>query len=1288
VIFGELKREHNSTMAAKKRGTDGAGADAAIGVSAADADFIKQKGLSRFATLSNVEHARQKSSDTGAKEPAPTFGLWVRLEDEDGTWRPRPSLGEECVSNKMGTGIREPFVNVSDIAAVSDVRRVDVELHDGVITVRDDGLGIPVEKNGDGQWIPYACFFVFKSGSNVERASGTVMGGTNGLGVKLTSALSEWVTVKSVHGAKAFEGGFRGGMENVDHDACVVRSRQKGEKTGVEFSFKLREEYFSSLKLTPQLVKSVRMQQQLFVETLSAHMAAYLGPRKVQVWYNGARVGVSCMADLVRPLAAGEDGDGDASAGASAGASAKTLVAVKVPVEAGRAGGGWFPAMEWEVVALLGVEGGREHASLVNGTPTYKGPHITAALTAIRHATAAAAAKKKELAGLECDLTPAQIGAHVKLIISARVPDADWNDQAKTQLQTPNRYALTLPPRFLKPVTDWLVTEALMPKLATKKVSTEVRAKVDTRLSKKHVPAYFARSPRPAEWQKNVLFIMEGTSAKHTTVRVFISTKGAAKKSWMCTDHLGFIEAGGVLMNAQRETARTDADDLVQSARMLNNVPSQAFLQLLRERRYGHVVFATDADIDGWMIMSQALCFYLSVAPEIFESCRDLPHLYFWQTPVGRTYLGSGEKRRVTEYYTRAELAEKAKTAKGATEYFKGLGSLDIPSDHLLITAADERIIPFGIGADPDADRAREALRGAAELWFGKDADARKAAIARGPSPAAVAAVERVLAAPLRAPGGRGAPETHRMGPSHPRLSAAGRMPAAEFIETTMQEVARDKNQRSLKALDGLYEGTRKAVLSLITCAQPDVFLQVFIRGGDLTAKGGYAHGNASGEGILMGMGALGLGLGTMPFVRLSGQGPARESGVASAASARYVFSKVNMRLLEAVFRPKETAPFLRWKEAWGERWEPERYMPVVPYAVMDYAAGIGLGWNQRIMARDPVAAATAVKQMILQATAETAPRCARLPPDTHGFRGRWRRAREGEVEVERFSADWTYDAKKEELTTQDLPYWDNAGPILFDAAKKKAAAAVARNEGRGWELRANDCVANNPTLVVRIPRADMAPGGFVAEQGGAAALFRLEVDHVVGGPGAGVNVVDFAVAGGVKRYPSYEAVVEAWFEETRDLYEKRREREIAVLTAQLALALAEDRYCRLESELGLDSTKSEAEMEKILEEHRFAKMNVDFIRNPSATDPAAILAGATGAGSTYRHLLGMSKLDISASRAGKRREKIARLRADLAAERRDTAPIPGAGRWLREIDEFLEVFAQGRATKFAYEDA
>lgn len=1245
---------------------------AEIGVSEADRAFIAQKGLARFATLSNIEHARLKSSDTGAKEPAPTFGLWVRLVAGEDGWQPQPTLGEECVSNKMGTAIREPFVNVSDVAAVSDVRHVDVLLEDGVITVRDDGHGIPVERNGNGEWIPYACFFVFKSGSNVERASGTVMGGTNGLGVKLTSALSEWVKVRSVHGDKVFEAGFEGGMETVDPKKCAVRPRQKKEKPGVEFVFKLREEYFTSLKLTPQLVKCVREQQQLFVETLAAHMAAYLGPRKVQVRYNGERVAVASMADLVRPLAAAGD---------------DTVVVAKVKAEAGRQGGGWYQPMEWEIVALLGVEGGREHASLVNGTPTYRGPHITAVLTAIKNAVKTAAAKRKELASVDAELTPAQISAHIKLVISARVPDADWNDQAKTQLQTPNRYTVELPPKFLRPVVDWLITAALMPKLATKKVSAEVRGKVDSRLNKKHMPAYYAMVPKPAKWRQNVLFIMEGTSAKNTATRVFVSTK-AEKAGWMCTDYMGFIEAGGVLMNAQRETLRTEGNDLVQSARMLNNIPSQAFLQLLRERRYGHVVFATDADVDGWMIMAQALCFYLSVAPEIFDNCRDLPHLYLWQTPVGRTYQGSGKTRRVIEYYTRAELAEKAKTARGTTEYFKGLGSLDAPSDPLLIAAANERIIPFGIGADPDPDVARADLRAAVELWFGKDADARKEAIARGPSPAAVAAVERVLAAPLLAPGGARKPELHTIGPPHPRLSAAGRMPAAEFIETTMQEVARDKNQRSLKALDGLYEGTRKVVLAMTRCAQPHTFLKVFIRGGEVTALAGYAHGDMSLNKMLMGMGAYGLGLGTMPLLRLSGQVPARQSGVNSAGSPRYVLSKVNTKLLEAIFRPKETAPFLQWTEAWGEQWEPERYMPVVPYIVMDYASGIGLGWNQQILARDPLATARAVKQMIMLATAETAPRCPRLPPDTHGFRGTWRRRTENGHEVEVFAADWVYNPQREELITHDLPYWDNAGSILFDTVKTKMAAVVARHSARGWVLRPNDCVANNPTLVVRIPRRDMAPGGFVEQEGGAAKLFRLEVEHTVAGPQAGVNVVDFAVAGGVRRYRSYEQVVEAWFEETRDLYELRREREIAVLTVQLMQWCAEDRYCQLESELGLTSQKTESEMENVLAAYGFVKINAEFVKNPTTTDPAAIVAGATGAGASYRYLLGMSKIDISAERARKRRAKIAAHQALLIAERSDALPIPGAGRWLREIEEFITVFAEGRATGFAYDDA
>lgn len=1258
-----------------------AGAEPLVGVSEADRRFAEEQGLDRWKTFSRVEHVRAKSSDTGSGAAAKTEGLWVRLVAGDDGWRPEATCDEQVVSNKMGTAIREPFVNVSDVAAADAVRRVDVTLADGWITLRDDGPGIPVARNKDGLWIPYACFFVFNSGSNLERADGSLRGGTNGLGVKLTSALAEAARLRDVCGGQVLEVEFEGGMldkpapgerPRPHPDDCRVRPAKKREKSGVEFGFKLNPLYFTaappaSKRARRELEEAVRAEEQLWVETLCAQLAAYLGPRGVSVYYNGQKVLARSMADLARSL------------------PAEAVAVARITAKAGRAGGGHYEPQEWEVVALRG-EG--QHTSLVNGTPTFKGPHFTALMSAVIAAAQEQAARHRELkaAGLST-ITKAQAAACLRFAVSARIPDADWNEQSKTHLRAPDRYQLALPPKFAKEVGGWLVEGVLMPRLVAPKLTAEVKTKMERRESKKHTPAERARKPRPAGWRDNVLFVMEGDSAEGSVIRVFITGQKLKNRlPWMNANHCGFLSMGGVVMNTQRETQHHGAGT-AQSARLQNNIPLQTLLQLIRERRYGHIVVAADADTDGWMITAQILDFCWNLARGVFTGVRaeELPHVYFWQTPVGVSCEGRGARKTVRSHYTREALRAEA---RGETHYYKGLGSLEEQYDQDLVNAMPERIIPFGMAGLPAAE-AEARMATVFDLWFGRDSDRRKEAQAAGALAEQHAAVRRILEAPTRAPTGAQDPArcTPR-GPTHPRLTNAGEMSVADFVETTMQEMALDKIQRTMRAGDGLYEGTRKAIYAFTRSARPDRADAVFIRAGEVTQLAGYAHGDTSLNNLLRGMGAVGLGLGTIPFARLMGQGPARSKGIRCAGAPRYLKLKVNTRLLNATFRPKETEPFLEWVAQWGEQWEPRRYMPVVPLVVCDYASGIGQGWSQRIFARCPLACVQAVRRMILSTRDEEAPQCPRLPPDTFGFRGRWQwlRTADGQT-IERIEAAWEYCPRRQELRTLDLPYWSNQGVVLTEQMKTRIQSVVDEHceRGRQWVFRGGNCVLNQPEIAVVIPRADMEPGGYVDQQGGVVELFRLAVECIP----TGLNIVDTEVAGMVKAYATHEAIVEDWFQETRALYGRRRARAVAQLQWHTRLLIAQQRYAMQEPELRLSSRLTEAQMVARLEAAQFERLDAEFIRNPrDVVEPAEIAARAVGESASYKYLLGLNKYQVAAEARERRAREIERLVHELRAQERDVVPFPGAMQWLRELTEFEAVFREGRATGFKYEDA
>lgn len=1224
-----------------------------LSASRADVEFIKQQGNARYKTLSDIEHARLKSSDTGSPVPAPLWGVWAAFRFRDGALVHTVSLGEETMSEKLATAVREAFVNVSDVATSAEgMRRVTVCLDGTTFSIENDGVGIPVARAADGSWIPQNCFGRFKSGSNVKRARGTIVGGTNGIGIKLPNALSEWMEIRVVDDANV----FRLRWEPMERPGePEVAKRKRGDKPGVLVRFRLDRRYFAGCSAA---VMEAMMQK--CVHTLTALLAVYLAPRGVAVFLQDARlkmtaparVNVRTIADMFGPLAA------EARA-------ATATVSFPISAASKRAGEAPLPTQKWEVLIAFQTDEWDRNFTIVNGTATYSGPHVRAVFAAIRDAVAARLKRNKIFrdAGVD-EITLRRLEGMLAVAMICRVPDADWSDQCKTVLRAPQKYEVALPKAAVADVAAE-VERRMQSQLKQKRDTKDTRDKIVDRLKKKHTAARYAGT---AQSRKCVLVACEGTSPLNASRRVFIASKRLKNRPyWMNADFCGFYDLGGVIMNAWREATEV-GEGVIMSKRMANNAPMRGLLEILQSRMYGHIVFATDADIDGEMIKCQLISFFKRMAPELFEvwdrpmTARAWqPRLYMWSTPVARGTRG----KTVRDFFVEADIDPAAAEQRGLhMHYYKGLGAIEQTRDQILIDAMPRRLIQF-------ASQKPARLQKMCDVWFGDDPETRKRAMTE---PARGDVRDDMWAMLRREP----SPDRARALPAG-EISAAAPVPAEKFVEVYMRMGSIEKTQRTLKnVVDGLYEGTRKCVFAFSRMARPNEALKIFIRAGQVTTIAGYAHGDSSINEMLKGLGMFHLGGGTMPLARLLGQAPARSQGIKEGAAARYLEMKPNTALVRALFAPAELEPFFDNVRNFGCEWEPVHYVPLLPYAVMEYHVGVGSGWRQQVLARDPLSVAAAVTQMVIACDGRDVPRCPPMAAHTLGFDGRYWTTREGGRRVEWFEARWEYDETTETLHIHDVPYFTAQG---VQTSGKWVAAMTKICEAERWPIFAEETVMNDVQVTVKVPAAEMRA---VRERhGGVAEFFKLRASHRAG-------ELNMVVPGrdGCELFATYGAMVERWFAEARELCERRWRRDVALAGVRLRLQRAKLRFVDGYEALQLRGGMKVSQMEARLREHGFCEMDEAFIKAPGKTvEPQQIEARAVGEGASFRYLLGMTTYDRAEKNRAALVARVEGLKKEIDMLRSDTAPFAGAARWLREIEHFRDVYKEGVRTNFLYED-
>jgi DNA topoisomerase-2 len=327
--------------------------------------------------------------------------------------------------------------------------------------------------------------------------------------------------------------------------------------------------------------------------------------------------------------------------------------------------------------------------------------------------------------------------------------------------------------------------------------------------------------------------------------------------------------------------------------------------------RYGKVMYMTDQDLDGSHI--KGLC--INLFHSEWASLIKIPgFLSFMNTPILRAKKGAQVKLFYNdgEYETWKQTMGPSGPVGWTIKYFKGLGTST--SAEFKEYFANKKIVDF-VYTGPTSDDTIDKI-------FNKERpDDRKTWLEQYDKTAYL--------------------DTNRESVQY-----------EEFINHEMIHFSTYDCARSIpNMVDGLKTSLRKILFSAFK-RKLSSEIKVAQFSGYVSEHSAYHHGEASLNGAIVNMAQNFVGSNNINLLEPNGQFGTRLQGGEDSASERYIFTMLNP--LTRYLFPEADDAILSYLNDDGTIVEPEYYVPIIPFALMNGISGIGTGFSCDIAPYNP----------------------------------------------------------------------------------------------------------------------------------------------------------------------------------------------------------------------------------------------------------------------------------------------------------------------------------------------
>ncbi len=527
---------------------------------------------------------------------------------------------------------KEIIDNSIDEYVMGAGKKIEIEIEDRSVRIRDYGRGIPLGKVID-------CVSKINTGGKYDSEAFQKSVGLNGVGTKAVNALSESFIVQSFRDGRCKKAEFCRGILVKEYKESAT-----SEKNGTEIIFKPDPEIFKNYRYLPAY-----MDEKIW-------NYAYLNTGLSLIMNGKTYSSTNGLLDLLQK---------------------RVDENIRYDVI-------HFKDKDIEVAFTHGNQYGEHYYSFVNGQHTTQGGTHQAAF---REGVVKGARDH-----FKKDLDPSDVRNCIIGAISIRIQEPVFESQTKTKLGSTS----TAPngPALRSWIVDYVAKEfdnylhknpdtekKLLDRITQnererkeiagiKKLANERAKKANLHNKKLRDCKVHLTEVKSPLHQETMIFITEGdsasgsiTKARNVQTQAVFSLRGKPLNSFGQTKKVVY---------------ENEEFNLLQHALDIENG--------LENLRYNKVIIATDADVDGMHIRLLLMTFFLQFFPELVEQ----KHLYILQTPLFRV-----RNKKETIYCYDEDERDKASTSLGKDGLeitrFKGLGEIS-PSEFGQFIGEDMRL--------------------------------------------------------------------------------------------------------------------------------------------------------------------------------------------------------------------------------------------------------------------------------------------------------------------------------------------------------------------------------------------------------------------------------------------------------------------------------------------------------------------------------------------------------------------------------------------------------------------
>lgn len=794
----------------------------------------------------------------------------------------------------------------------------------------------------------------------------------------------------------------------------------------------------------------------------------------------------------------------------------------------------------WEYAVGLSPTHEFIQVSFVNGICTFKGgKHVDYIIGQIVRKLCDYIEKKKKV-----KVNSAAIKEQLILFLRCDIENPAFDSQTKDFMNTPSAKfgsTCTVSDNFIEKLAKMGVmdvacslTEAKENKLAKKTDGSKTKT---IRGIANFIDANFSGTNQSKDC---ILILCEGLSAMSGIVSGLSSND---------RNTIGIYPLKGKLLNVRGEQMKKIAEnkeisDLKKILGLETGKTYSTIHDVQQNLRYGKIMFMTDQDLDGSHI--KGLC--INLFHSEWASLIKIPgFLSFMNTPILRAKKGAQTKLFYNEgeYLKWKESFGPAGPTGWNIKYFKGLGTST--SAEFKEYFANKKIVDFVY--TPTSDDTID------KIFNKKRTDDRKDWLEQYDKNA-------------------------YLDTNQPNVLYE------QFINQEMIHFSTYDCARSIpNMVDGLKISLRKILFSAFKRKLTSE-IKVAQFSGYVSEHSAYHHGEASLNGAIVNMAQNFVGSNNINLLEPNGQFGTRLAGGEDSASERYIFTQLNS-LTRSLF-PEADDAVLNYLDDDGSIVEPEYYVPIIPFALVNGISGIGTGFSCKIAPYNPKQLIEYLKLKLQnQSTGNI-----EFIPYYEGFRGIIRK-----LEEQKYLIKGLYrKIGEDKIQITELPVGTWTMPYTSFLESLMDGATVDKN-GKKIPPSIKDftsiCTEVNVDFTVVFPKGKLDELETAVDANGCNGVEKLlKLFTTI----SNTNMHMFNPEFKLHKYNSVEEIIDDFYGVRIKLYQKRKEYQVADMERKLVKLSNRARYIQDNLSGTIDlRRKSAVQVTDMLTTMNYATIDGDF---------------------------------------------------------------------------------------------